>query len=130
MRWAAAAAAVCLAVGAGAAGAEFLDGHPTRGSGRTVALTAAAGQHVSGQIGMAGKPWGTSVTVDLANLPGTGTFTLRATDDRGHTEPAATWGATSNGRATVEGATAVPMDVVSRWTVLDANGVILADAGV
>ncbi|MFG2521661.1 zf-HC2 domain-containing protein [Streptomyces sp. NPDC048527] len=121
-RWFALAAALCAVA--------LLGGILTRGgpAGGEPAWTfvAASGARVSGEARLTAKPWGTAVDIDLRHLPVTGSFTLRVASDDGHTQQAATWGATPGAVAKVTGASSVPPGHIRSLSVLDRSGRVLA----
>ncbi len=73
-----------------------------------VALSAVAGVTATGSGALASRPWGTAVELDLTGLPAGPGYTAYALARDGHSEIAATWGATPDGHAHLTGATAIP----------------------
>jgi hypothetical protein len=97
-------------------------------AGPTVAFSTATGYTVSGRATLVAKPWGTSVTIALANLPAQGLFTLRVASADGRIEPACTWAATPTATAAVTGGTSLHVAKIHTITVVDEQGHILATA--
>ncbi len=91
-------------------------------------FTASRGSAVSGRAEFTGKPWGTSLTVDISHLPGASPFCLRVASCDGRTEQVAVWGATPAASAEVTGATSVPPADIRSISVLDSSGRVLATA--
>ncbi|MFF1689729.1 MULTISPECIES: zf-HC2 domain-containing protein [unclassified Streptomyces] len=121
-RWCALAAALCAAA---LLGGILTRGGPAGGE-PAWAFVAASGARVSGEARLTAKPWGTAVDIDLHHLPVTGSFTLRVASDDGHTQQAATWGATPGAVAKVTGASSVPPGHIRSLSVLDRSGRVLA----
>ena len=95
--------------------------------GTTVAFSAAADLAVSGQATMTPKPWGTSLTVSLSDLPPSdGPFVLQVTSDDGAVEQAAVWGNTPAATAQVTGATSLDTVEIRSIAVLDDAGDTIA----
>ncbi|SDY28479.1 Putative zinc-finger [Modestobacter sp. DSM 44400] len=124
-RWrAATAASTALAVSAAAVAAAAAIG----GAGNPAAgdpMSASPGTPASGAAALLAKPWGTAVSLDLEGLPSDGTFTAWVTADDGRRTQAATWGATPDGRATLEGATSLHREDLASVAVMAADGTIL-----
>ena len=97
-------------------------------AGPTVAFSTANGYTVSGRATLIAKPWGTSVTIALANLPAQGRFTLQVASADGRTEPACTWAATRTATAAVTGGTSLREAKIHAITVVDEQGHVLATA--
>ncbi len=86
-------------------------------------LTAVAGSTSSGTAALEERPWGTSVRLQLADLPTeAGSFTAWAVDADGQLSAVATWGPTPAGVVDVTGATAVSPDVLDRLVVSTTGG--------
>jgi hypothetical protein len=128
-RWlaATAAAAACVALGAGATGLLRDDGQPGE-HGQAIAMVAPAGHDASGRVTVTKKPWGTAIALRFSGLPPTGTFTLQVTDDHGHAEPAATWSATPTGECAVNGATSIPIGHLGDLSIVGPNDSVVATA--
>jgi Putative zinc-finger len=129
-RWVATAAAVCLVAGAGAV---VLDHQRTpavtpavTAAGPTLAMTAGQGLTTAAQISITHKAWGTAISLHADDLPTTGTFTLQAIADDGTVEPAATWGATTTGKATVDGATSIQAEDLGQIRILGPDHAVIA----
>jgi anti-sigma-K factor RskA len=127
VRWLAAAAAVVIAFGVGSTTAtpkDDAEGSPT------FVLRASAGLTANGKVAITKKGWGTSIWLQLADMPRTGVFTLWATDDQGHSELAATWGATASGFCDLDGATSIPTDDLREVSVVGPDEAVVAVAPV
>jgi ABC-type branched-subunit amino acid transport system permease subunit len=121
-------AAVLLAVVALGLGLLLRPGQRDQPDAPTVAFSAAGGYTASGHATLVAKPWGTSVTIALANLPAQGPFTLQVSSADGRTEPACTWAATPTATAAVTGGTSLHLTKIRTITVVDHQGHILATA--
>jgi hypothetical protein len=97
---------------------------------RTAPFASLAGGRTSGAAQFTAKPWGTSVFVELTNLPPDGPYALRLSGRDGSTEQAATWGVTPSGTARVTGASSMPLTVVRSAAVVDREGRVVAVANV
>ncbi|OIJ92798.1 anti-sigma factor family protein [Streptomyces colonosanans] len=97
-------------------------------TGPSTAFTSAAGYSVSGRATLTAKPWGTAVSVTLADLPagGSGPFILQVSSVDGRKEQAATWAITPNGSAAVTGASALHLPDIRSISVMDHAGRMLA----
>lgn len=120
------AAAVAILGGVGLTVApNMMDGGSPPGT--TVAFSAAANHTVSGQATMTPKPWGTSLTVSLSDLPPSdGPFVLQVTSDDGTVEQAAMWGNTPAATAEVTGASSLDTADIETVAVLDGAGDMVA----
>jgi len=94
-------------------------------SSPVVAFTAAGSAQAVGSAALTAKPWGTALTVQLADLPTGGPFTLEVTRADGTRERAAAWGPTPNGAAEVSGATSVEMEEIAGLVVVGPEGPVL-----
>ena len=121
------AAAVVLVAALGVA-VLLKSGQRHQPSGPTVAFSTATGYTVTGRATLVAKPWGTSVTIALANLPAQGPFTLRISSADGRTEPACTWATTPTATAAVTGGTSTHLSDIHAIMVVDDEGHILATA--
>ncbi|MFE0382345.1 zf-HC2 domain-containing protein [Streptomyces inhibens] len=92
------------------------------------AFTSAAGYSVSGRATLTAKPWGTAVSVTLADLPAgaPGPFVLQVSSVDGRKEQAATWAITPNGSAAVTGASALHLPDIRSISVMDHAGHLVA----
>ncbi|WP_405741882.1 zf-HC2 domain-containing protein [Streptomyces sp. NBC_01525] len=92
------------------------------------AFTSAAEYSVSGSATLTAKPWGTAVSVTLADLPAgaPGPFVLQVSSVDGRKEQAATWGITPNGSAAVTGASALHLPDIRSISVMDHAGRLVA----
>ena len=122
------AAAVLVVVAALGVGLLLRPGQRHQPAGPTIAFSTAVGYTVSGRATLVAKPWGTSVTIALANLPAQGPFTLKVASADGRTEPACTWAATPTATAAVTGGTSMRLGTIHAITVVDHQGHILATA--
>ncbi|MGW2083969.1 anti-sigma factor family protein [Streptomyces sp. NPDC001880] len=97
-------------------------------TGPSTAFTSAAGYSVSGRATLTTKPWGTAVSVTLADLPAgaPGPFVLQVSSMDGRTEQAATWGITPSGSVTVTGASALHIPDIRSVSVMDHAGRMVA----
>ncbi|WP_345044338.1 zf-HC2 domain-containing protein [Streptomyces sannanensis] len=124
LQWLALAAALVMVAGL-SAGLLLRPSQPEPG-GPPSQFSAAAGYAVSGRATLTPKPWGTSVSVVLADLPGQGPFMLRVAAADGRSEQAATWAATPAAAATVTGASSLHLQDIQTVSVLDRAGHLLA----
>jgi len=97
---------------------------------RTAPFTSAAGARTSGAAQFTARPWGTSVFVELANLPPDGPYALRLTGRDGRTEQAATWGVTPTLTARVTGASSMQLATVRSASIVDRDGRVVAVANI
>lgn len=125
-QWLALAAALIVVAGLGL-GSMLQFRHST---GPATAFTSAAGYSVSGRATLTDKPWGTAVSVTLADLPAgaPGPFILQVSSVDGRKEQAATWAITPNGSAAVTGASAVRLPDIRSISVMDHEGRLVATA--
>lgn len=108
---AAAAAAVVVAIVALFPGSEE--------SGTALALQPG---DVTGAVTIEGWTWGTSVHLELANLPQRENYVAWVVDAEGGRQQCAVWGPTPAGRARVTGASSIPFDRVTAVVVTSADG--------
>ncbi|MFC9493540.1 anti-sigma factor family protein [Streptomyces sp. NPDC056982] len=122
--WLALAAALIVVAGLGL-GPMLPFRHST---GPATAFTPAAGYSVSGRATLTAKPWGTAVSVTLADLPAgaPGPFILQVSSVDGRKEQAATWAITPNGSAAVTGASALHLRDIRSISVMDHAGRLVA----
>lgn len=85
-------------------------------------FVAAAGVSASGNGTLQARTWGTALQLELAGLPAAPSYQAFATARDGHTEVAASWGATPSGRAVVAGATAIQRTDLVAVEVRTADG--------
>ncbi|MFF9568658.1 anti-sigma factor family protein [Streptomyces sp. NPDC014685] len=97
-------------------------------TGPSTAFTSAAGYSVSGRATLMTKPWGTAVSVTLADLPtgAPGPFVLQVSSMDGRTEQAATWAITPSGSVTVTGASTLRLPDIRSISVMDHAGGMVA----
>lgn len=125
-RWVATAAAVCLVAGAGAVVLDHRRTPGTTSTGAALAMTAGRGLTTAARISITHKAWGTAISSHADDLPTTGTFTLQAIADDGTVEPAATWGATTTGKANVGGATSIQAEDLGQIRILGPDDAVIA----
>jgi hypothetical protein len=126
IRWVVAAAAVCVIAGAGVVGLLSQRAPGTPAAGPLLAMTAGKGSATAAQISITRKGWGTAITLHADALPTAGTFRLEAIADDGTVEPAASWGATTTGRANVNGATSIQAEDLGQIRILGPNDAVIA----
>jgi predicted anti-sigma-YlaC factor YlaD len=111
----AAGCALVLAIG-GAILATRTSSGPVPGS--TVVSTLDTGTHVRARLALASAPWGTEVALRMSDVaPGTRCRLVAVATD-GRREVAATWRADYEGKATIRGATAIPVADLDRVLVV------------
>jgi anti-sigma-K factor RskA len=124
-RWgaglAAAAAVVVVAVGVVVAG----DGEDPGGVPLRIVPVAADARSVEGTAWAEGRDWGTAVGVDLRRLPDRPAYELTGVARDGHREVAATWAATEEGSARVQGSCAIRPADMAGYEVTAADGEVL-----
>jgi hypothetical protein len=125
-RWVATAAAVCLLAGAAAVVLDHRRTPSVTTAGPALAMTAGQGLTTTAQVSITHKAWGTAISLHAADLPTTGTFTLQAIADDGTAEPAATWGATTTGKANVDGATSIQAEDLDQIRILGPDHAVIA----
>lgn len=79
----------------------------------------------SGEAAALEWEWGTTVELDLADLPARDTYVLWAEADDGTREQAGTWGETDSRGARVRGASSIQRDDLAAVEVTDADGTVL-----
>jgi predicted anti-sigma-YlaC factor YlaD len=121
-------AAVIIALAGVGVGLLLRPAQHHRPAGPTVAFHAASGYRIAGNATLVTKPWGTSVSIALADLPAEGPFTLQVSSPGGRTEPACTWTATTTATAAVTGGTSMRMPNIRAITIVDHLGHVLATA--
>ncbi len=85
-------------------------------------LVTAAGVTATGTGDLAARPWGTAVALDLTGLPAADGYLAYAVHRDGSGEVAATWGATPDGHAAVDGATAIPRTELAAVQIRTTDG--------
>lgn len=96
---------------------------PLLGSAATgTPLTTAAGVSAGGVGELSARPWGTAVELRLTGLPAATGYVAYAVARDGHTQVAASWGATPDGHAAVTGATAIPRTDLASVQVRTPDG--------
>jgi anti-sigma factor RsiW len=108
---AAAAAAIVVAIVALLPGSEE--------SGTALALQPG---DVTGAVTVEGWTWGTSVHLELANLPQRESYVAWVVDADGSRQQCAAWGPTPAGTARVTGASSIPIDRVTAVVVTAEDG--------
>lgn len=86
--------------------------------------TAAGG--VEGTAAALAWEWGTTVELDLEDLPPAEQYVVWAVSEDGRREQAGTWGRTTTGRATVRGASAIQRTDLRQIEVAALDGPVLA----
>lgn len=126
-RWrAAAVAAMAVAAAAAlAAGLAIVPDQAVPDVDRLVAAAqpvAAAAADTTGEVAALDWEWGTTVELQLADLPLREAYVVWVVADDGRREQAGTWGTTTTRGARVYGASAIPRDEVARIEVTAADG--------
>jgi anti-sigma factor RsiW len=80
------------------------------------------GVTAAGMGSMHQRAWGTAVHLELTGLPPAAGYRAYATARDGHTEVAANWGASPDGRATVVGTTAIPRNELASIQIRTVDG--------
>lgn len=129
-RWraaAAAAAAVAAVVGVLAVAPWQTAPEPVVVALQPVAADASS---VDGTVSTYAWEWGTTVEVQVANLPERSRYVVWVIDDAGERQEVGTWGPTRSGSASVHSASAVPRERIAVIEVRDDNGdlVLATDA--
>ena len=127
VRRATAAGAITMVAAAAVVAVVVTISQPPPPSGDTLAMRPVRGE-ATGTVTLTEKPWGTAITLELKDMPRTGVFTLRTTDDGGATQSAANWAATANGVSVLQGATSIPMSSLRTLSVIDAHDRVMATA--
>ena len=124
-RWRAATIAACLvALVAAVFTVEPWRSEPNR---RFAAVdpVAADATDTTGQAAAIAWEWGTTVELQLADLPRRDGYVLWAIAEDGRRERAGTWGATSSGAAQVRGASSIDRSELRRVEVTDREGRVI-----
>lgn len=123
------AAAVCLLTAGAATGFAVRSTQTDRSAaGRSVTIIATGSSHLTGDVRLTNKPWGTALTLTASGLPRRGTFSLQTLDAAGRPQQSAVWSATPDGTVTVTGAAAVHPSSMTSLTISAADGTVLATA--
>jgi anti-sigma-K factor RskA len=77
---------------------------------------------VTGAVTIEGWTWGTSVHLELANLPQRESYVAWVVDREGTRQQCAAWGPTAAGRARLDGASSIPFDRVTAVVITSADG--------
>ena len=85
----------------------------------------AAASATSGVVDAYAWEWGTTVQLDVTQLPDRGGYVLWAVSDDGMRQQAGAWGPTAAGGAKVRGASAIQRDDLERVEVTDESGEVL-----
>ena len=117
-------AAVLVTV-AGVGGVRGLSGAGSGASRPDVVRAVDAQTHVRAAVRMVAHNWGTQVHLDLADAAPRGWCALIAHARDGRVDTAATWSADRTGWASVDGATAIPVDRLSELDVVTRSGAVL-----
>ncbi len=86
---------------------------------------AADATDTSGEAAALEWEWGTTVELEVADLPVRDAYVLWAVADDGTREQAGTWGETDSHGARVRGASSIQRDDLATVEVADRNGTIL-----
>ncbi|MCM3885292.1 anti-sigma factor [Frankia sp. R82] len=97
-------------------------------AGQSIPFVAAAGITITGRATLTSKPWGTSLAVAFASLPGNGPFALEVASVDGRTERAASWSSTPTTKAAVVGASSIRADAIDVVRAVGRDGSVLAVA--
>ena len=116
---AAAVAAVAVAVSGSSGPGEI----PSRPLAITAADAGAA--TTSGEAAALQWEWGTTVSLDLADLPVREGYVVWVVATDGRREQAGTWGPTASHGATVRSASRIPTDEIARVEITDLDGGLL-----
>lgn len=116
------------ATGAQVAGGETQAGPPpvtapptSEGSPVTVSASA-PDSDVRGRVTLAGRTWGTSLSVRLSGVPRYTTCRLVAVTAGGQRSSAGSWQVTYSGGVDVDGATALPAGRIAEFEVVTSDG--------
>lgn len=90
-----------------------------------VQVVPVADGEVAGTVAAYAWEWGTTLELDVSDLPPRSAYLVWAVADDGRRERAGTWGPTSDGGATVRAATAVLRADLSTVEVTDPDGTVL-----
>ncbi|MGW4028684.1 hypothetical protein ACWEFL_05070 [Streptomyces sp. NPDC004838] len=125
-----AAAALIIALPAGAFAARGADRAPDGSAVRVTATDATTG--VTASAAVEDQPWGTAVTMRLTGLEGPAVCRLLAVDRDGIERPVLSWKVPAGGYGTgspggeealdIQGSTDVPSDRIGRWEVRTFDG--------
>lgn len=86
---------------------------------------AAAADRTTGEAAALDWEWGTTVELQVADLPTRTAYVVWVVADDGRREQAGTWGSTTSRAARVYGASSIPRDEVARIEVTAATGELL-----
>lgn len=92
-----------------------------------VAAVAADAEDTTGEAAAFAWEWGTTVELDVADLPAREAYVMWAVADDGQRQQAGTWGATEQRGALVRGACSIQRQDLARVEVTDASGVLLLE---
>ncbi|MCK9897215.1 anti-sigma factor [Frankia sp. AgB32] len=124
-RLAAVAAVLVLCAGIGLVVNSPAANAPT---GHSVSFVATTGTAITGRATLTSKPWGTSLAVAFASLPGSGPFALEVASVNGTMERAASWSSTPTTKASVVGASSIQADAIAVVRAVNRDGLVLAVA--
>lgn len=99
---------------------------PPPPSDALVAAAQPAATAVEGEAELLAWEWGTTVRLDVSNLPVRDSYLLWAVADDGRREQAGTWGPTADQHARVIGACSITRDRLARVEITDPAGEVLA----
>lgn len=92
-----------------------------------VAIAPDAGE-IDGTVTAYSWEWGTTVEIEVANLPERARYEIWVIDEHGNREPAGTWGPTEHRGARVRSASALPRDRLATVEVRDPAGELVLGA--
>lgn len=121
----AAAAAVLLAAVGGGAAIVLTSPEPAAAS---YAMASAPGVEATGEVSLRAKPWGTSLDLDLQDLPQDEVFVAWLVTAGGERQQVATWGSTDDGEAHLTGAGELGLEDVAAVRVTDRDGDVVLSA--
>ncbi len=93
---------------------------------RWVLRPATASAGVDGTAAALAWEWGTTVELDLEDLPPADRYVVWTVSEDGRREQAGTWGRTTSGHAYVRGASAIQRHDLAQIEVAEADGLVLA----
>lgn len=122
---AAAAVAVVAVAGVVATAPSPIDGPPEADRLVAPAAVVAADVDTAGQVSAFAWEWGTTVEVQVTDLPDREAYRMWAISDAGQREQAGTWGQTESRGARVYGASSIQRDDLQAVEITDPGGAVL-----
>lgn len=92
-----------------------------------VAAVASDADDTTGEAAAFAWEWGTTVELDVADLPAREAYVMWAVADDGQRQQAGTWGVTEQRGALVRGACSIQRENLARVEVTDASGEVLLE---